>query len=140
MLLAEAEWQINPSTAAEHLAPLAAEAMSGRLEHADQLTVVNRLLWHGRTSEARELIERAREEMRTHHVNLPDRDLAYLKEGTKGFDEYVQAVEWAQGYAAANRRACGSSPPSRPTDSASNRTCSSSDRAARSRPPLTVSR
>jgi tRNA-splicing ligase RtcB len=50
-------------------------------------------------------IERAREDMRAHHVNLPDRDLAYLKEGTNGFDAYVEAVEWAQSYAALNRRA-----------------------------------
>jgi tRNA-splicing ligase RtcB len=50
-------------------------------------------------------IERAREEMRRLVVNLPDRDLAYLREGTEGFDEYVEAVDWAQGYAAANRRA-----------------------------------
>jgi len=49
-------------------------------------------------------IERARDEMRKHQVNLPDRDLAYLKEGTEGFEEYVEAVEWAQTYAATNRR------------------------------------
>jgi tRNA-splicing ligase RtcB len=50
-------------------------------------------------------IERAREEMRVHQVNLPDRDLAYLKEGTTGFDDYVEGVGWAQSYAALNRRA-----------------------------------
>jgi tRNA-splicing ligase RtcB len=49
-------------------------------------------------------IERAREEMRQHDVRLPDRDLAYLREGTKGFDDYVDAVGWAQSYALANRR------------------------------------
>jgi tRNA-splicing ligase RtcB len=49
-------------------------------------------------------IEKARDEMRAHHVNLPDRDLAYLKEGTRSFDDYVDAVEWAQNYAALNRR------------------------------------
>jgi tRNA-splicing ligase RtcB len=49
-------------------------------------------------------IERAREEMRKQDVRLPDRDLAYLREGTKGFDDYVDAVGWAQGYALANRR------------------------------------
>jgi tRNA-splicing ligase RtcB len=49
-------------------------------------------------------IERAREEMRRQDVRLPDRDLAYLREGTKGFDDYVDAVAWAQGYAFANRR------------------------------------
>jgi len=35
--------------------------------------------------------------------NLPDRDLAYLEEGTKHFDEYVNAVGWAQSYARLNR-------------------------------------
>ncbi len=50
-------------------------------------------------------IERAREEMRRLDVALPDRDLAYLREGTSGFDEYVEAVEWAQAYARENRRA-----------------------------------
>ena len=49
-------------------------------------------------------IERAREEMRVHQVNLPDRDLAYLTEGTPGFAAYVAAVGWAQDYAAFNRR------------------------------------
>jgi tRNA-splicing ligase RtcB (3'-phosphate/5'-hydroxy nucleic acid ligase) len=49
-------------------------------------------------------IEQAREEMRRQMVNLPDRDLAYLREGTTGFDEYVEAVDWAQRYAALNRR------------------------------------
>jgi tRNA-splicing ligase RtcB len=50
-------------------------------------------------------IERAREEMLRQDVRLPDRDLAYLREGTEGFDEYVEAVGWAQSYAAQNRRA-----------------------------------
>jgi tRNA-splicing ligase RtcB (3'-phosphate/5'-hydroxy nucleic acid ligase) len=49
-------------------------------------------------------IERAREEMQRLMVNLPDRDLAYLREGTRGFDEYVDAVDWAQRYASLNRR------------------------------------
>jgi tRNA-splicing ligase RtcB (3'-phosphate/5'-hydroxy nucleic acid ligase) len=49
-------------------------------------------------------IEKAREDMRAQLANLPDRDLAYLGEGTRGFDEYFEAVEWAQRYAAANRR------------------------------------
>jgi tRNA-splicing ligase RtcB len=50
-------------------------------------------------------IELAREDMRRHFVNLPDRDLAYLVEGTQHFDDYVEAMEWAQDYAAENRRA-----------------------------------
>lgn len=48
-------------------------------------------------------ISKAREEMRAHMVNLPDRDLAYLKEGTRSFDDYVEAVEWAQDFARQNR-------------------------------------
>ncbi len=48
-------------------------------------------------------IELAREDMRVHFINLPDRDLAYLSEGTQYFDDYVQAVEWAQRYAYENR-------------------------------------
>lgn len=48
-------------------------------------------------------IERAKEDMRTHFINLPDRDLAYLCEGTQHFDDYVEAVQWAQDYASQNR-------------------------------------
>ena len=50
-------------------------------------------------------IEVAREDMRRHFINLPDRDLAYLVEGTEHFDDYVEAMQWAQDYAAENRRA-----------------------------------
>ena len=50
-------------------------------------------------------IEMAREDMRRHFINLPDRDLAYFAEGTEHFDDYVEAMEWAQDYAAENRRA-----------------------------------
>ncbi len=49
-------------------------------------------------------IELAREEMRRRGVDLPDRDLAYLDEGATHFDDYVEAVTWAQEYALANRR------------------------------------
>jgi len=48
-------------------------------------------------------IELAKQEMRNLISTLPDQDLAYLKEGTKGFDEYVFAVGWAQDYARLNR-------------------------------------
>jgi tRNA-splicing ligase RtcB len=49
-------------------------------------------------------IELAREDMRAHLANLPDKDLAYLTEGTQHFDEYVHAVGWAQDFARANRQ------------------------------------
>src|SRR2546428_11109070 len=42
--------------------------------------------------------------MRQPLANLPDEDLAYLEEGATHFDDYVQAVGWAQDYAMANRR------------------------------------
>ena len=49
-------------------------------------------------------IELARKDMQKHFINLPDRDLAYLVEGTEHFDDYVEAMTWAQDYAAENRR------------------------------------
>jgi tRNA-splicing ligase RtcB len=49
-------------------------------------------------------ISRAREEMERMFIHLPDKDLAYLAEGTESFNEYVEAVSWAQDYAAENRR------------------------------------
>lgn len=48
-------------------------------------------------------IEKAREDMMRLQTNLPDRDLAYLREGTEHFADYVEAVEWAQSYARQNR-------------------------------------
>jgi tRNA-splicing ligase RtcB len=49
-------------------------------------------------------IERAKEHMRRWFINLPDADLAYLPEGTNDFDDYVEAVGWAQDFAMANRQ------------------------------------
>jgi len=49
-------------------------------------------------------IELARNDMRRQWKNLPDRDLAYFQEGSDHFDDYVEAVEWAQAFAMANRR------------------------------------
>ena len=36
-------------------------------------------------------------------INLPDKDLAYFPEGTEHFDDYCDAVQWAQDYAKMNR-------------------------------------
>ena len=49
-------------------------------------------------------IELAKQDMRKWHINLPDEDLAYFPEETEHFDDYVEAVEWAQDFAALNRR------------------------------------
>src|SRR5438552_1510301 len=48
-------------------------------------------------------IEVARKDMQSFFINLPDKDLAYLSEGTEHFDDYVEAVEWAQDFARSNR-------------------------------------
>jgi tRNA-splicing ligase RtcB (3'-phosphate/5'-hydroxy nucleic acid ligase) len=50
-------------------------------------------------------IEKAKEDMRKHFINLPDRDLAYFPVGTEHFDDYVEAVGWAQHFARLNREA-----------------------------------
>jgi len=49
-------------------------------------------------------ISLAKKDMGQHLINLPDKDLAYFKEGARHFDDYIEAVEWAQDYAMANRR------------------------------------
>ncbi len=46
----------------------------------------------------------AKKDMGQHIVNLPDKDLAYFTQGAKHFADYVEAVEWGQDYAMANRR------------------------------------
>jgi tRNA-splicing ligase RtcB len=48
-------------------------------------------------------IELAKKDAEKNQVALPDRDLAYFPEGARHFDDYVEAVGWAQGYARANR-------------------------------------
>lgn len=48
-------------------------------------------------------IELAQADMRQHIANLPDRDLAYFEEGSPHFDDYVEAVGWAQDFARRNR-------------------------------------
>jgi tRNA-splicing ligase RtcB len=48
-------------------------------------------------------IELARRDAERNQMRLPDRDLAYFPEGAQHFDDYVEAVGWAQDYARANR-------------------------------------
>jgi tRNA-splicing ligase RtcB len=50
-------------------------------------------------------IELARRDAERQQVRLPDRDLAYFEEGAEHFGDYVEAVGWAQRYAAGNREA-----------------------------------
>lgn len=48
-------------------------------------------------------INKAKEEMLKNNVHLPDKDLAYLEEGSELFEDYCEAVSWAQDYAMENR-------------------------------------
>ena len=52
----------------------------------------------------RYFIEKAKKDVGKELGRLPDKDLAYFTEGTQHFDDYVQAVSWAQDYAMVNRR------------------------------------
>lgn len=76
-------------------------------------------------------IELAKEDLRGQIANLPDQDLAFFREGAAHFDDYVEAVSWAQDYARVNRelmmgavvealRGSGQLPPFRTTDEAVN--------------------
>lgn len=51
----------------------------------------------------RHFTQLAKKEMEKWHIHLPDKDLAYLPEGSQYFDDYIAAVDWAQDYAATNR-------------------------------------
>ena len=46
----------------------------------------------------------AKRELERAGIRPPDRDLAHLSEGSESFDDYVEAVSWAQAFAAENRR------------------------------------
>jgi tRNA-splicing ligase RtcB (3'-phosphate/5'-hydroxy nucleic acid ligase) len=48
-------------------------------------------------------IEIARKDMERQSIHLTDRDLAYFPDGSEHFDDYVEAVEWAQEFARWNR-------------------------------------
>ena len=49
-------------------------------------------------------IEMAKNDMRQHIKNLPDKDLAYFEEGSEHFEDYFAAVSWAQEFALYNRK------------------------------------
>ena len=52
----------------------------------------------------RYFIQLAKKDISKHHLGLPDKDLAYFSEGSDYFNDYVEAVHWAQDYALWNRR------------------------------------
>lgn len=48
-------------------------------------------------------IEAAKKDMERWFITLPDKDLAYLPQGSDLFNDYFEAVGWAQDYARTNR-------------------------------------
>lgn len=52
----------------------------------------------------RMFIDIAKKEMRQEGIGLVDEDLAYLREETESFNDYVRAVTWAQEFARLNRQ------------------------------------
>ncbi len=52
----------------------------------------------------RYFIDIAKKERQHRFGHVPDKDLSYLVEGSSSFDDYVEAVDWAQDYAKENRR------------------------------------
>lgn len=53
---------------------------------------------------AQRYIKLAQGEMTRWKITLPDKDLAYLPQGTDLYDDYMKALNWSQSYAAANRQ------------------------------------
>lgn len=49
-------------------------------------------------------IDLAKKDMERWFIHLPDKDLAYIPEGSEYFDDYMDAVRWAQEFARLNRQ------------------------------------
>ncbi|HIC8916676.1 TPA: RtcB family protein [Enterobacter roggenkampii] len=45
----------------------------------------------------------AQQDMQHHLGHLPDKNLAYFQEGSRHYEDYIEAVEWAQDFARHNR-------------------------------------
>ncbi|GAB1818057.1 helix-turn-helix transcriptional regulator [Herbidospora sp. RD11066] len=56
-MLVRAEWRINPGAPAAHLAELTGALQRGQLRGGDAAVLARALLWHGRTTDAREVLE-----------------------------------------------------------------------------------
>ncbi|MDF5757178.1 LuxR family transcriptional regulator [Spongiactinospora sp. TRM90649] len=56
-MLVRAEWRINPGAPAGHLAELTDAMQRGNLRGSDAVVLARALLWHGRTVDAREVLE-----------------------------------------------------------------------------------
>ena len=52
----------------------------------------------------RYFIEKAKRHMERFYITLPDGDLAFIPDGEDDFNDYIEAVNWAQDYALLNRQ------------------------------------
>jgi tRNA-splicing ligase RtcB len=68
------------------------------------LEKTNNVVHLGTLGTGNHFIEMAKKDMGAALGELPDKDLAYLREGTEKFDDYVEAVTWAQDFARINRQ------------------------------------
>ncbi|MFG2044472.1 AAA family ATPase [Dactylosporangium sp. NPDC048998] len=73
--LTQCESAVNPAVAAQQLTSLIGAARSGLLARADQLWLVKALLWHGRTSDAVDLLDRLRDADHEPQEDLRDLEL-----------------------------------------------------------------
>ena len=55
--LTQLEWRYRPAAAARHLTPLCDALREGVLEQRHVITLLRFLIWHGRTAEARQLLQ-----------------------------------------------------------------------------------
>ncbi|MFI6739569.1 AAA family ATPase [Nonomuraea sp. NPDC050451] len=60
-LLMRAEWRINPSTPAEHIAELTDALHNGTLRGSDAVVLARALLWHGKVDDACQVLEHLKE-------------------------------------------------------------------------------
>ena len=49
-------------------------------------------------------ISKAKKDMENHITHLPDKELAYLEEGSPFFEDYIEGITWAQEFASINRQ------------------------------------
>jgi tRNA-splicing ligase RtcB len=90
--------QLGTLGTGNHFVELTTDSVSGQvgiLLHSGSRGLGNKIGTYF-TAIARHVCEAA-------HIGLPDRDLAYLVRGTEDFDDYIQALHFAQRYAWENR-------------------------------------
>jgi tRNA-splicing ligase RtcB len=102
----EKHQQVGGKTSSNHLGTLGSgnHFVEVCLDEADRVWVMLHSGSRGVGNRiGRYFTELAKKDMEKHFIQLPDRDLAYLVEGTDYFDDYIEAMTWAQDFAKINR-------------------------------------